>query len=98
MMSINTTLTSGVLCNKLDRLAAVGGAHDFHVVIFQNRRQGKNIARVVVDHEHLAAVQNFVGRMQPFEHLLFSLRQLIDDPVQEQSGFVKQPLGGLDVL
>ena len=98
MMSISTTLRSGVLLMHLDRLPAVGRAEDFHVVVLEHGRQREDVARVVVDDQHLAAAQHVVRAVQPLEHLPLRLRQVGDDAVQEQRGLVEQPLGRLHVL
>jgi hypothetical protein len=56
------------------------------------------IAGVVVDDQDLAAMEDFVGAVKPFEHQLFLDRQLGHDAMQEQGGLVEQPLGRLDVF
>ena len=62
------------------------------------RRQREDVARVVVDDQHLAAAQHLVRAVQPLEHLPLRLGQVGDDAVQEQRGLVEQPLGRLHVL
>ena len=91
-------LTSGVSLEDLDGLAAVGRADHLHFLVLEQRRQGEDVARVVVDHEHLAAAQHLLGVVQPFQHGLLLRGQVGDDAVQEQGGLVQQPLGRLHVL
>ena len=55
MMSISTTLDVGVLWIMLDRLPAVRRADDLHLLVLEQRREREDVARVVVDDEHLAA-------------------------------------------
>ena len=91
-------LRSGVLLDQLDRLPAVGRADHLHVLVLEQRGQREDVARVVVDDQHLAAAQHLVRAVQPLEHLLLLLRQVGDDAVQEQRRLVEQPLGRLHVL
>ena len=65
----------GSVLDQLDGLAAVGGADDFHLVVFEQRGQGEDVAGVVVHHQHLAAAQHLVGVVQPLEHLLLLVGQ-----------------------
>ena len=70
MMSISTTLRSGVFSHDVDGLPAVGRADDIHLVVFEQGGQREDIADIVVDDQHLAAAQDLVGAVQPFDHVL----------------------------
>ena len=61
-------------------------------------RQREDIAGIVINKQHGAPDQIFVRRMQPLEHFLLARRQIGDDPMQEQRGFVEQALGRFDAL
>ena len=74
-----------------------GGKHD-HAASFKHAAQGKNVADVVVHHQHFLANQRIVGTMQSIEHLLLFRRKVGDDAMQEERGFVEQPLGRLNAL
>ena len=91
-------LKSGVLSMSSIACAAVGRADHLHLLVLEQRGQREDVARVVVDHQHLAAAQHFVGAVQPLEHRLLLRRQVGDDAVQEQRRLVEQPLGRLHVL
>ena len=65
---------------------------------FEQCRQGKDVAGVVVDDEHLASAEHVVGVVHAFEHLLLFRRQIGDNAVQEQGRLVEQTLGGLNIL
>ena len=54
-------LRSGVLLDQVDRLAAVGRADHLHLLVLEQRGQGEDVARVVVDDQHLAAAQHLVA-------------------------------------
>ena len=88
----------GRALDDLDGLAAVGRADHLHVVVLEQRGQGEDVARVVVDHQHFAAAQDLVRAVQPLEHRLLLRRQVGDHAVQEQRRLVQQPLGRLHVL
>ena len=64
MMSIRTTSTSGCACSAADRIAAVVVRDDHHVVILEHARQREDVADVVVDDQHLLALQHFVRVVQ----------------------------------
>ena len=99
MMSISTTLRSGVLLDQLDRLAAVGGAH---------APPSPGSRARVVSAKMLRASSSTTSTLRPrstsFEPCSRSsicrlaLGQVGDDAVQEQRGLVEQPLGRLHVL
>jgi len=55
-------------------------------------------ARVVIDKQHGAVDQIVIGTIEPFEHLLFLGRKIRDDAMQEQRGFIEQPLRRFDAL
>ena len=57
-------LISECLENGLDGLPPVGGADDLHLLVFEQRGQRKDVAGVVVDHQHLAPAQHLVGTVQ----------------------------------
>ena len=88
----------GIILDDFNRLPPVRRADDFHLVIFQNRRERKNVSRIVVHHERLAPAQRLVGIVQPREHLLFRFRQTRHDAMQEQRRFVEQTVRRLHVL
>ena len=69
-----------------------------HLLILEHARQREDVARIVVDDQHLAAAQHLVRAVQPLEHLPLGLRQVGDDAVQEERGLVEQPLRRLHVL
>ena len=98
MMSMSTMLRSGVFRMMSMALSAVGRADHLHFLVLEQRGQREDVARVVIDHENLAAAQDFRGAVQPLEHGLFLGRQIGDDAVEEERGLVQQPLGRLDVL
>ena len=98
MMSISTTLRSSVGLQDVDGLPAVRRARDLHAVVLEQRRQREDVARVVVDDQHLAVAQHLVRAVQPLEQLPLRLRQVRHDAVQEERGLVEQPLGRLHVL
>ena len=83
---------------KRHGLVAGGGGDHLHAAAFQNAAQRKDVAHVVVHHQHRLAHQVVVGAVQPLNHLLFLGRQVGDDAVQEQRRFVQQPLGRFDSL
>ena len=47
------------------------------------------IPGIVIPHEHLAAAQQFLRVVQPFQHVLLLHRQFGDDAVEEQGCFVE---------
>ncbi len=98
MMSISTTLRSGVLLNQIDGLTPVGRAEHLHLLVLEHGRQREDIARVVVDNQHLALPQDVVRPVQPLEHLPLLIGQVSDDAVEEQRRLVEQPFGRLHVL
>ena len=51
---------SGRRLEHLDALAAVLGEDDLHAVLLERARQREDVAHVVVDDEHLAAVERRV--------------------------------------
>ena len=77
-------LDVGRALDDVDRLAAVGRADHLHLLVLEQRGQREDVARVVVDDQHLAAAQRLVGAVQALEHLLLRRRQVGDDAVQEQ--------------
>ena len=82
----------GCWCEPLDALAAVLGEHDLHAALLERRGEREHVADVVVDHEHLAAVQGCVAGPQMAEQLPGLDRQRRFGPVQEQRRAVDQPL------
>ena len=69
-----------------------------HATPLQHARQGEDVAGVVIDQQHGAADQILVGAVEPLEHALLLGRQVGDDAMQEQRGFVEQTLGRFDPL
>ena len=67
-------------------------------MIFEHGRQREDVSRIVVHHQHLALAQHIVRAVQTFEQMLLRLRQLRDDAMKEQRGFVEQSLRRLNVL
>ena len=98
MMSMSTMLRSGVRSMISMALATVGRADHLHVVVLEQRRQREDVARVVIDHQDLAAAQDFIRAVQTLEHGLLLRRQIGDHAVQEERRLVQQPLRGLHVL
>ena len=98
MMSISTIATSGVDSSMVDGLAAGAGGKHVHSAALENAAEGEDVAHVVVDDQHLLAHQLLVGAMQPIQHVLLFARQIGDHAVQEQRGFVEQPLRRFDAL
>ena len=60
MMSISTMSMSGSRLQHVDRVAAVVGRDDHHVVLLEHRGQREDVADVVVDDQHLLAGQQLV--------------------------------------
>ena len=56
--------------NDLDGAPAVGRADHVHLVVLEQGGEREDVARVVVDHEHLAAAQDFLRAVEPLEHVL----------------------------
>ena len=78
--------------------AAVGGADDLDLMSLEQGGECEDIAGVVVNHQHLASMEDLVGAVQPLEHHLLFLGQIGDDAVEEERGLVQEPFGRLDVL
>ena len=74
--------------DDLDGAAAIGCTDHVDLMVLEYGGQGEDVARVIIDHEDLFSVQDFVGTVQPFEHALLFRRQVGDDAVQKQGGFV----------
>ena len=77
---------------------AVGGGDHVHAVALEQAVERKDVAHVVVDHQHLAVAQRLVAVVQLLDHALLGFGQLRDLAVQEQRGLVEQPLGALHAL
>ena len=90
--------TSGCRFQQGDRLAAGRRGQHVHAATLEHADEREDVARVVVDQQHLAADQILVGAGEPVEHALLLLRQFRDDPMQEQRRFVEQALGRFDAL
>ena len=58
----------------------------------------KILRAVVVDQQHGAAQEIFVGAVQPLQHALLGIGQIGNHAMQEQRGLVEQALGGFDAL
>ncbi len=84
--------------DERDRLAAGRRGQHLHAAPFEHAAQREDVARVVVDQQHRPADQVLVGAVQPLDHALLVVRQVGDDAVQEQRGFVEQPLRRFDPL
>jgi len=66
------------------------GADDFDFLPLQQRRQGENVAGVVVDDQGLCGRAAFRSKaVQPIEASAASPRKIVDDPMQEQGCFVR---------
>ncbi len=98
MMSISTIARSGVEFHQLDRLAAGRRGQHVHAAPLQHARKREDVARVVVDQQRGAPDQVLVGAGQPLQHALLLGRQIGHHAVQEQRGFVEQPLGRFHAL
>ena len=70
MMSMSTMLNVGRVLEDVDGLPAIGRADHVHLLVLEQRGQSEDVARVVIDHQHLAAAQDFLGAVEPLEHLL----------------------------
>ena len=97
-MSISTTLRSGVCSISSIACRPLVARDDLHLVVLEHGGQREDVARVVVDDEHLAVAQHLVRAVQPLEQLLLGFGQIGHDAVQEQRRLVEQPLGRLHVL
>ncbi len=53
-------------------------------MLFEQARQGEDIAHVVVDDEHFFTTQGLIRLAQPLEHLLLMGRQVGRDQMQKQ--------------
>ncbi len=80
------------LLQQLDAGAAIFGVHHFQIVIFQQTGERENIANVVVHHQHLLAEQRQVGFAQLFQDPALLRRQIGFGAMQQQHGFIEQPL------
>ncbi len=98
MMSISTIATSVRDAQYGDRLAAGRRREHFHAAPFEYAAQGKDIARVIVDQQHRTPDQIFIRTVQALEHALLGLRQVSDNPMQEQRRLVQQALGRFHAL
>ena len=58
-----------MLLQALDALAPVLGEHDLHPALLERRGEGEHVADVVVDDQHLLALQRRVAAAQLPEHL-----------------------------
>ena len=56
-------------------------------------RQREDVAHVVVDDQHLLALEDRVGAVQLLQQLALLRRQARLDAVEEQRRLVEQPLG-----
>ena len=97
-MSMRTIARSGRGFDGGDGFASSAGGQDRHAATFQHAGEGEDIADVVVDDEHLAAEKRFVGLVQAVEHALLVRRQVGHHAMQEQRGFIQQPLGRFDIF
>ncbi len=67
-------------------------------MLFEQARQGEDVAHVVVDDEHFLANQGLVGLAQSLQHLLLGGGKVGRDQMQEQWDLVEQPLRRLNIL
>src|SRR6516225_1569745 len=87
-----------VRSDQRDGLAARGRSQHLHAAPLQDTAQRKDVAGVVVHKQGGLANQVIVGTVQLLQHSLLLGGQFRDDPVQEQRGFVEQPLGRFHAL
>ena len=92
MMSISTMSMSGSVLQDADRVAAVVGRDDHHVVLLQHRGQREDVAHVVVDDQHLLAREHAVRVVQLLERLPLLLATARRRCGAGRSAVVEQPL------
>ena len=98
MMSIRTTLRSGVLSISSMACRPLVAVSTSMSWFSSTRREREDVACVVVDDQDFFAAQHVVRPMQPLEHLALRFGQVRHDAVQEQRRLVEEPLWGLHVL
>ena len=68
--------------------------HDLQIVMLEHARQGKDVAQIVIDHQHLAAREHRIGLAHVGEDGLLRGRQYALAAVQKNRRFVEKPLDG----
>ena len=81
-----------------ERVLAVLGVDDVHLVLLEHARQREDVADVIVDDERPASGQRRIVEVELLEHPAFLRRQVALDAVEEQRGFVEQPVRRFHVL
>ena len=83
----------GVGLDEADRVAAVVGRHDHHVVFFQHGGQREDVAHVVVDDQRALAGEQLVGLVHVLQHPAVGFRQARRLEVQHERQLVDEALG-----
>ena len=90
---------AGVVPEHLDPVRAVVGVEDGHAEpLLERRRQGEDVADVVVDDQHARAEQGRVVPTGALQHLPLGRGEPGLFPVEEQGGLLEQALGRGGVL
>jgi len=84
--------------DECNRFVAGGRGQDVHTAPLQHTAQGEDVSGVVVNEKHRLADEILVRVVQAIEHALLVGGQVRHHPMQEQRGFVQQPLRRLDSL
>ena len=99
MMSIRTMSTSGFARSVLDaRPCRSRRRRPPCRVASSTRGEREDVAHVVVDDQHLLALEHRLGAVQLLEHAPLRLRQPRLDAVEEERRLVEQPLRRARVL
>ena len=92
MISINTIATSVRAFNTAIASLPVVAVSTSMPRRSSTLREGKYVARIVIDQQHRAVHEVFIGAVQTLEHALLGRRQIGDHPMQEQRGLIEQAL------
>jgi hypothetical protein len=84
---------SGTSASLAERLEAVAADLDLQALLLQRAGEREDVAHVVVDQQHLAALEHLLAVARGAQHRLALRRQLRFDRVQEQRDLVEQALG-----
>ena len=87
-----------VRAERLDPVPAVLGEDDLHAVRLEHGGEREDVAHVVVDDQHLLALEHRLGAVELLEHAPLRLRQPRLDAVEEERRLVEQPLRRARVL
>ena len=75
-----------------------GGGQDLHAAALQHADSAKMLRASSSTRSTVRPTRVLVGLMQPLEHALLFRGQVGDDAVQEQRGFIEQPLRRFDAF